>query len=245
MIYILCLRALTILYILSFLCVLVSCRNIDKEYKLFLDACYSGNLEIVQRTLHRNKDWAILDNPESKIIAGLRMAIMGNQEQIVQHIISFTSSSDAQYLSDEFVSAAMLGRDSIVRILFNSNIPLPSYIEGEDNALITAIKWKKSSKGADGFYGYQVTFGTEEEYDSIIILLIGKGIDVNHKGLLGLSPMHVAVLYDDPKTVKTLIHETASVNIADDDGYTPLHYAKKYDVNQAIIELLVKSGARE
>jgi ankyrin repeat protein len=51
-----------------------------------------------------------------------------------------------------------------------------------------------------------------------------------------------AMKLNDIRTVKKLIRRGCPVNVADDDGYTPLHWAAEYG-NLALVQVILKKGA--
>ena len=56
--------------------------------------------------------------------------------------------------------------------------------------------------------------------------MFSQGVDPSAKGHLGRTPMHIAILAGgNMDIVRELIRLNVEVNIADDLGYTPLHYA--------------------
>ncbi|KPK43477.1 MAG: hypothetical protein AMJ65_05645 [Phycisphaerae bacterium SG8_4] len=66
-----------------------------------------------------------------------------------------------------------------------------------------------------------------------IELLLAAGVDVT---------IHLAVFVGDADTTRSLINEGGKVNLLDDRGYAPLHYAAKTG-NRALAELLIAEGA--
>lgn len=73
--------------------------------------------------------------------------------------------------------------------------------------------------------------------------LIVDGADVNKKGaMLGLRPLHYAVMASNKKMIELLLAKGANVNIQKNDGYTPLHLAAARD-NIAMVEFLITKGA--
>ena len=61
----------------------------------------------------------------------------------------------------------------------------------------------------------------------------------------GYTPLLLAVYYDcHPEVVEFLINNGAEVNVTDDQGNSPLHYAKEKG-RTTVVELLGSHGARE
>jgi hypothetical protein len=86
----------------------------------------------------------------------------------------------------------------------------------------------------------------------IVKLLIDAGVDVNQRGttsdskgaklISNVTALNVAAMWDQAPVIMELVKAGADVNIADDDGRTPVHYAavEGYD---ACVALLVDHGA--
>jgi len=85
-----------------------------------------------------------------------------------------------------------------------------------------------------------VTHGNNSKLES----LIARGANVNAKDDGGVTPLHLAVLYKHPDTVKLLISKGADVNAKDIAFDTPLKYALK-DNLEDIADILRKHGAKE
>lgn len=72
--------------------------------------------------------------------------------------------------------------------------------------------------------------------------LIQKGANINQKGRYELSPLLLAVLYDNHDVVCLLVANGADINDKDGDGWTVLHYAC-YKQTEKTIKLLLLKGA--
>ncbi len=59
---------------------------------------------------------------------------------------------------------------------------------------------------------------------------------------LGMTPLHVAVIYKFYDAVVLLVNESVDIDATDEDGYTPLHYATNNE-NKEIVDYLIKNGA--
>ena len=82
---------------------------------------------------------------------------------------------------------------------------------------------------------YAMSYGDKET----VALLIARGANVNGKGRLGRSPLHLVRTTD---IAASLISKGANVNAKDNNGWTPLHGAA-FCRYHAIVELLVAKGA--
>ena len=85
-------------------------------------------------------------------------------------------------------------------------------------------------------------FYVKGERDELVKLLIEKGADVNHKDNDGLTPLFMAVEYNDIKLIHMLVENGANVNEQDKDGWTPLQQALVSGCND-VVEYLKKHGA--
>lgn len=75
----------------------------------------------------------------------------------------------------------------------------------------------------------------------IIKLLFEHGADPNIQDSDGTTPLHIAVMNDNPEITELLLTNGADPNIQNNVGNTPLHIPANYK----IIELLIKHGADE
>jgi ankyrin repeat protein len=73
----------------------------------------------------------------------------------------------------------------------------------------------------------------------VVEVLIAKGVDVNAKTQLGLTPLHMAAL---PEIAEMLIARGAEVNAMNAYGLTPLHAAARRRLNN-VVEVLITRGA--
>lgn len=75
-------------------------------------------------------------------------------------------------------------------------------------------------------------------------ILLSHGAGINDRGKEGVTPLHLAILYDNDRIAELLITKGADFNIRTDSSYTALYYAymKK---NPRIIKLLEDRGANQ
>ena len=92
--------------------------------------------------------------------------------------------------------------------------------------------------------------------NDIALDLISRGIDINHRGKNGMTPLHVFAWYynqfDCIELAKSIISLSKNIDASDDYGNTPLWYAThfssllKYQDNPSrydLVQLLVSMGA--
>lgn len=88
----------------------------------------------------------------------------------------------------------------------------------------------------------------DQNYDAAKIL-VEAGADVNIGGGIYASALHLAVVRNNLMLTDMIIKRGAEVNVANDEGNTPLHFimsvfSKSDTKYKAIAESLVMSGAR-
>jgi ankyrin repeat protein len=75
----------------------------------------------------------------------------------------------------------------------------------------------------------------------ILVELLERGAYVSEENEAGLTPLHVAAMFDNTTAAEVLLDYSAKVMSEDVNGKTPLDYAK----STAMIRLLKKHGAKE
>lgn len=73
--------------------------------------------------------------------------------------------------------------------------------------------------------------------------LIGKGADVNHRDVLGMTPLHYGVLGGCECVIANLIASGAELNAINCDGKTPLAIAVCSEQRANCVEFLQRYGA--
>lgn len=85
-------------------------------------------------------------------------------------------------------------------------------------------------------------YNTDTEFTRAVFL-IENGADVNAKTIRG-TPIFYAIGWGNLKSVKLLLDNGADINIRNQEGETPLSWAKKLERDE-IVALLLKYGATE
>jgi len=79
----------------------------------------------------------------------------------------------------------------------------------------------------------------------VVVLLVGKGADIQARTHLGESPLDVAATYDNAEAAEVLLAHGADPNVAGGGGCTALHYAaKSFKGGKDVAELLLRHGAK-
>ena len=73
-------------------------------------------------------------------------------------------------------------------------------------------------------------------------MLILNRADINQKGPLGYTPLHLAIIYRLNYTIKLLLAQGAQVNIPDEDLAMPLHLSASYGLKD-VCRLLLRNKA--
>lgn len=73
---------------------------------------------------------------------------------------------------------------------------------------------------------------------------ITEGVDINVKGNVGRTPIHLASMLGFHGIIELLISRGADVNVVDDNGATPLHVALKWFGMEEAVKKLLAAGAK-
>lgn len=86
-------------------------------------------------------------------------------------------------------------------------------------------------------------FAAQDEQPTLLVMLIGRNVDINARSELGYFPLHAAVINKRYGNAKILLEYGAQVNTTDLAGYTPLDWAL-HDGQVDLAELLKSYGGR-
>jgi len=118
-----------------------------------------------------------------------------------------------------------------------------SISDGDKNLFITCLNNGANINviGANGGNLFHMINGKLADED-IVLMLKQKGISLNKTDNFGNTPLHLAVLRNNPLLVRVLINSGSDINLAGQGGYTPLHMASELN-NLEIAKELLTHGA--
>lgn len=188
------------------------------------EAAQKGDLETVKMLLEKNPE-LINDNSGTGKRTPLHCAIMGKQNDIVRFLL--TQHADINIKDARGTSplnyASSLGLKDIVMLLIENGVD---------------VKNDKDNTGGTPFL--HAVF--QENYE-IAKILIMNGSNVNAKGYMDITPLHLALSRGHKKLIKLLLENGADVNSQEKtEGVTPLHLALTR-LDEEIIRLLLAQGA--
>lgn len=115
------------------------------------------------------------------------------------------------------------------RILFNAFIfiliTLVSNIERSEGAVDKPWKNLTADEVFSGLPERSLAIAAEKGDADKIRKLISSGLNVNARGLHGLTPLDLAIFNESKKGVLTLLEAGANPNLYSDDGSAPIHSA--------------------
>jgi serine/threonine-protein phosphatase 6 regulatory ankyrin repeat subunit B len=85
-------------------------------------------------------------------------------------------------------------------------------------------------------------YACANNYKSVIMILLEKGVDINQQNDLGWTALIYAIYKGHFDIVKLLIEYGADINIQDKDGWTSLIVAS-YENNLEVVQILLENSA--
>lgn len=155
--------------------------------------------------------------------------------------------------------AAFRGNDEMVEFLLDHNADGNAVAHDGSTALHLATQYgqRKVMKlllarrvnsqiaNGQGATGLQLAVGTESD-EATVPLLVKNRVDVNIRNIrTGDTALHQAVAWRRPRIILFLLDRGASIDMANEDGYTPLQLAAKLDNCEAISLLLQRCAQVE
>lgn len=261
----------------------------EYENRSFLDACYSGNLNLVKMLVEAGAD---VDLPDSCGTVPLVRAIVSWHEtdEVVKYLIECGANVNAcagetwtpleaavhenaadivkllldaganpQICSEKteysLVTAADWGYVDIVKMLLDAGAD-PNFSADENcTPLVAACRWGHDEAAAlllqaganpyiiDSNFGDSLLMqAVEDGNPKCVKLILGLGVDINHRNHDGETALSYAVNRILPHIVLELLQAGANPNIKNNAGTSPLDFALSYE-NYECAEILLKFRA--
>lgn len=196
--------------------------------------------DLIERILHLECQVAFLQNNIMKRLASLEEGLSGNslnsssslsELQIVNPHIMAEVESNAEVNLDRTVKPKPRSMYDVEFYVPGRKTPTPRYIWGDNfSRFPTDCDIHEIDK-----YGNNILCHSNNI--KLTNLAIESGVDVNHRNLNGLTPLHFA--YRNPDVINLLIIAGGNVNGRSNDGKTPIFLAKKVP----LLKTLVSYGA--
>lgn len=261
----------------------------EYENRSFLDACYSGNFDLVKMLVEAGAD---VDLPDSSGTVPLVRAIVSWHEtdEVVKYLIECGANVNAcagetwtpleaavhenaadivkllldaganpQICSEKteysLVTAADWGYVDIVKMLLDAGAD-PNFSADENcTPLVAACRWGHDEAAAlllqaganpyviDSNFGDSLLMAAAEDGNSKCVkLILGLGVDINHRNHDGETALLYAVNRRLPHIVLDLLRAGANPNIKDNAETSPLTFALTYK-NYECAEILLRFRA--
>ena len=148
--------------------------------------------------------------------------------------------------------AVQYGAEPVIDFLFSKgvdinvqssdgNTPLSIAVATDQPKIVQKLLEKGADPNVKNLMGNTAIFYASE---SVIPMLIAKGVDINAQGTIGLSPLHSFAKKNRFKSMRILL-ETPGINVNKQDGFgnTALHIAAQRN-SPEIVTLLLNHGAK-
>lgn len=136
------------------------------------------------------------------------------------------------------------GEEATVECLFNHGVdPQMRNLLDDDTLLTRAIFFRvEGDRHSDCPICGASLHSSLVKYDSIITLLLDRGVDVNARGSHNKTALLKACEGETESLVRLLIDRGADVHATNRKGMTALHLAAGYTANEALFRLLIQEG---
>ena len=195
------------------------------------DAAARGQFEELRRLLATTEGRGAIDAANAAGETALLLAVEQGHDEAAEVLVTAGADINAQAANRDtpWLLAGASGRTAMLRkMLATGRVDYSTRNRFGGDALIPA-----ADRG---------------HVDTVRLLLSESKIDVNHVNNLGWTALLEAVILGDggprhTEIVRLLVGHGANVNLADNDGVTPLTHAKRRRYN-AMIAILESAGAK-
>lgn len=195
----------------------------------------------------------------------LHDAILNNDLKGLNNILASKEKDSLLELRDELgrtplLYSTQLNRVEMAKILIESGADVNArdakqdtpYLfagaEGRNEILQLTLKNGADLKSTNRYGGTALIPAAEKGHLETVKILLKTEVNVNHINRLGWTALLEAIILSDggethQKIIQELIKGGANVNLADNEGVTPLKHAQKRSYKK-IVEILEKAGAK-
>ncbi|MGM9406609.1 ankyrin repeat domain-containing protein [Legionella pneumophila] len=207
--------------------------NIVGEYPLthfsatlLTRACYSGQVDIVDRLIAEDIDMSNADNRQAFWTAIFCAKTQGSPAiDIIDRLLAENDRQNIDIPLDGFKDLVLWAyRQPFVGIL--------------DRLIIRGVDFYRERDPGD----YPLIEAAKNGYKDIVHRLIDLSVDINLRDRKGRTALFCAVMQGEKEIVELLINNGADPNIQDNEGVTPLMKVVPTD-NSEMVEFLLNAGA--
>jgi ankyrin repeat protein len=193
----------------------------DRQNTACHAAAREGHFDVVKLLVARNANVSLRNRANETPLVSL---IERNNESLVMMLIDATMAAGMPLDAKEACLAATVSTDVIRLLLFKYRINLSAMYDSLGRTALHRAVWR--SRGLD-----------------VLNMLIDvAGIDVDARDEIGCTAAHTACTMRDIGALARLIAAGANLELADNNGETPLHYSL-YDMSGQSTTMLLAAGA--
>jgi ankyrin repeat protein len=193
----------------------------DRQNTACHAAAREGHFDVVKLLVAHNANVSLRNRANETPLVSL---IERNNESLVMMLIDATMAAGMPLDAKEACLAATVSTDVIRLLLFKYRINLSAMYDSLGRTALHRAVWR--SRGLD-----------------VLNMLIDvAGIDVDARDEIGCTAAHTACTMRDIGALARLIAAGANLELADNNGETPLHYSL-YDMSGQSTTMLLAAGA--
>ena len=214
-------------------------------------ACAKGNTTICEILIENQCQVNTCNNVGD---SPLTLAFLGEYESLIKCLVAngFDINMTNTTGDSPLMHACLMRNKNVVDILLSKGADVNHRNNKGESVLVKALKG--GCKAIVDVLLTLLTDITETDMETTLIwacrrrdettvrLLVGKGVNVNISGLIGVTPLRLACDTNGISIIKILIENGASVNTCDNFGWTPLMRAC-LNGNEQTSKILVEHGA--